>query len=438
MDRLLIERIEGRVVLGITMFVAIMILIGWVAINEPARMAAFERQHLGRSIERGAELFASNCSTCHAADGRGIAERAPGLNSPHFFGYNFISDINNDVARLQRQIDELNAQVADLTTERDDLRVEIVDATEERQAEIITRIGEIDEQLNAELEDSLPARITALEEEVAPLVQERDLQIDTLQPAMDRNYLPEFERVLTQAEQNENPLLLTNYIAEDAERLSQAGWEGDLRSFITTTLYHGRPGSQDAWGGNQMVAWGQVGGGPLRTDQVEDIVNYIMNWDKGDQWTLEDLYGVQQFAKIKADAAFVSDGGSDIPAVGTNVDEITLALASLEGDAARGEQLYNGDTRTELRQRLACSSCHLGGAQAPATEVTWDNVVNIRLNEGQFSGYTAEQYLAESIVAPNDYVVEGYASGVMPQQYSEQMSVQDMADIIAYLQSYSE
>ena len=37
MNRLIIERIEGRILVGITMFVAIMILVGWVAINEPAR-----------------------------------------------------------------------------------------------------------------------------------------------------------------------------------------------------------------------------------------------------------------------------------------------------------------------------------------------------------------------------------------------------------------
>ncbi|MEL6308030.1 MAG: c-type cytochrome, partial [Chloroflexota bacterium] len=72
MDRLIIESIEGRITLGIVMFLSIMILIGWVALNEPARMAEFEEQHTARSIERGAELFAANCATCHGADGYGI------------------------------------------------------------------------------------------------------------------------------------------------------------------------------------------------------------------------------------------------------------------------------------------------------------------------------------------------------------------------------
>ena len=48
------------------MFVGMMILVGWVAINEEARMQSFVRQHTGRSIERGAELFASLCPSAMA------------------------------------------------------------------------------------------------------------------------------------------------------------------------------------------------------------------------------------------------------------------------------------------------------------------------------------------------------------------------------------
>ena len=62
MDRLIIESIEGRITLGIVMFVSLMILIGWIMINEPYRMAEFQEQHLGRSIEVGAELLRSQAA----------------------------------------------------------------------------------------------------------------------------------------------------------------------------------------------------------------------------------------------------------------------------------------------------------------------------------------------------------------------------------------
>ncbi|MEO0565566.1 MAG: hypothetical protein AAF125_25895, partial [Chloroflexota bacterium] len=42
--RLLIENLENRILVGIASFVGIMVIVGWIAINEPARMATFEDQ----------------------------------------------------------------------------------------------------------------------------------------------------------------------------------------------------------------------------------------------------------------------------------------------------------------------------------------------------------------------------------------------------------
>lgn len=433
MNRLIIESIEGRITLGITMFVAIMVLIGWVAINEPARMAAFERQHLGRSIERGAELFAANCSTCHGANGLGIAERAPAINNPQMFGYNFLASVNSTIARLERTQSEINSRIGDANREREALITETSqNPTSERLAEIATRIREIDDTLNPDVEGSFPAQIATIDEQLAPLLEERAALIEALLPAVDKGYLP-----LLESKVAEGGLALTEYIARDGDRLSQAGWGGDLASLLRTTLIHGRPGTQDAWGGTLMVSWSQLGGGPLRYDQVDDIVNYMLNWNKGDAWTLEDLYAVNQFMKLKADAALVS--GGDRPAVvGSDVNAAYEAVIALTGDAAAGKTIYNGEGRTLVGTRLGCSSCHLGGLQAPDTEKTWENTENVRLALPQFASYDVERYLIESILQPNAYVVDGYASGVMPMTYPEQLSAQDLANIIAYLKTYSE
>ena len=40
---------------------------------------------------------------------------------------------------------------------------------------------------------------------------------------------------------------------------------------------------------------------------------------------------------------------------------------------------------------------------------------------------------SESIVRPDDYVVEGYPASTMVMTYSEQLSPQDVADLIAYI-----
>jgi hypothetical protein len=42
-------------------------------------------------------------------------------------------------------------------------------------------------------------------------------------------------------------------------------------------------------------------------------------------------------------------------------------------------------------------------------------------------------YLHNSIVATNDFIVTDYPQSVMPQNYSETLSVGDQADLVAYL-----
>ena len=79
-----------------------MILFGWVAINEEARMQAFVQQHEGRSIERGGELYSSLCSTCHGTDGLGAVNRAPALRNPHLFGYDPLAEYNGEIVNINR------------------------------------------------------------------------------------------------------------------------------------------------------------------------------------------------------------------------------------------------------------------------------------------------------------------------------------------------
>jgi hypothetical protein len=48
-----------------------------------------------------------------------------------------------------------------------------------------------------------------------------------------------------------------------------------------------------------------------------------------------------------------------------------------------------------------------------------------------------EKYMVESIVNTGAYIVSGYAAGAMPGDFSNRMSLQDMADILAYLHTFS-
>lgn len=386
MHRMLIERIENRILVGTIAFVGIMVLVGWVAINENARMASFDRQYGARSIERGADLFAGNCSTCHGTDGLGILGRGPGLNNPSLFGHDFLAEWNDKLAALSSKASTLEAHKLDLQAE-----LSAEGTSERRKGQIETEVADIDAQLND------PAR----QAEIDRLTAEREEHIGTMVTAVDAGYNP-----------------------EAPDRLAQLGWGGTTNSFILTTLIHGRPTSISYWP-EPMPAWSNLAGGPLRQDQLQDVANYIQNWDKGDAWSLEDLLAVRQFAIIPG------QGGEPVEvtaeAVGSDVEAALTQIADLTGDAARGQKVYE-NSPSELGERLGCVGCHGGGLVGPNIEGTWDRAVNER------PGPSPEHYIVESILQPGVYLVENW-SPVMPPNLGTRMSAQDLADLLEYIKT---
>jgi mono/diheme cytochrome c family protein len=116
------------------------------------------------------------------------------------------------------------------------------------------------------------------------------------------------------------------------------------------------------------------------------------------------------------------------PLAGT---DITKELP--EGDAAAGEA---------LSVSLGCTACHITTATGPAWLPTAEQpgigeraTTEFTLPEYTGNATSAEQYLFESIVDPNVFLVSGFASGLMPQNYSTTLTDQNMADLIAYLLS---
>ncbi|MCL4250421.1 MAG: c-type cytochrome [Anaerolineae bacterium] len=377
LQRLIFERIEQRVLVGTIAFLASMALVGWLAINEGGRMASFEVQYTARSIERGAALFAVNCSECHGPNGLGGAGVAPALNSPHLFGHDYLAVYDRELITLEQE--------------------------RNNPATTAERVTEID------------ARMQELQNERQNVIN----QINTVVEAKPGGYDPE------------NP-----------SRLDDLAWAGSLRAFVLTTLIHGRPVSANYWP-RQMSAWSQTAGGPLRMDQLEDLTTYILNWDRGDNWTLDDLAAVNQFpikpvdpsTVVASDVQVIVPGLTDANANPEQLDyaAIDAELANYTGDPQNGQTLYNG--------ALGCAGCHLNAAVAPVTEGTWTRVQELRLQDPANAGLTGEQYLEHSILHPNEYLAPGaptggsYPGGVMTPNFASRLSYQDLADLVAYLKT---
>ena len=99
----------------------------------------------------------------------------------------------------------------------------------------------------------------------------------------------------------------------------------------------------------------------------------------------------------------------------------SIAALLPAADVARGEQLVLTN---------ACIGCHNLDPGIPMAGPTWYNVAETAAT--RVEGETAATYLYNSIIHPNDYVVEGYAPGVMLQTYGD-LPEQDLADLLAYL-----
>ena len=120
--------------------------------------------------------------------------------------------------------------------------------------------------------------------------------------------------------------------------------------------------------------------------------------------------------------------------VGSDVDAILLELEEAYGDPLAGQLLYNGLEPALGGVMLGCAGCHENEAVAPLTAGTWTRINDIRLLQPDFREYSHRQFLLESIVQPMTYITPDY-SPLMPDFYGSQLSTQQLADLVAFLDS---
>lgn len=194
-------------------------------------------------------------------------------------------------------------------------------------------------------------------------------------------------------------------------RLEAAGFSGTVEDYLSGVIAAGRPVPSEGTNYPQrMPTWSQEFGGPLRDDQVEALVVFIMNWE---------------------DRALAGGGAAPVPSSGFVGEDITIDLPP--GDPEAGRQVSSG--------ALGCAGCHelsnVGPAWAgdgePGIGAKAESTIDQEGYTGQAS--TAEEYLVESVVRPEAYVVDGYELGIMPSGYGSRITAKELADLVAYMLS---
>lgn len=101
-------------------------------------------------------------------------------------------------------------------------------------------------------------------------------------------------------------------------------------------------------------------------------------------------------------------------------EDFAAALAA--ADPANGEQvaLVRG-----------CIGCHALDPAVTMTGPTWHHIGDTAVS--RVAGESPALYLYHSIVDPGSYVVPNYPNNIMPANYADQLSTQELADLVDYL-----
>lgn len=106
------------------------------------------------------------------------------------------------------------------------------------------------------------------------------------------------------------------------------------------------------------------------------------------------------------------------------------AQTALTGDVAAGDALFHQYLEGA---NFACSTCH---NTATADRLVGPGLLGIgETAASRVPGEDALTYLHNAIVAPSAFVVETYPDQLMPQNYGDLLTEQQIADLIAYLMS---
>jgi cytochrome c553 len=108
-----------------------------------------------------------------------------------------------------------------------------------------------------------------------------------------------------------------------------------------------------------------------------------------------------------------------VPGLGT----VTLPQASVPNPIVKGKAVFSS---------AGCAGCHAFKA-AGATGTTGPNLDTQLTESADDAGQPLPAFVFTSIVAPNAYVAKGYSPDVMPKNYKDTLSDEQLADLVAFI-----
>lgn len=182
-------------------------------------------------------------------------------------------------------------------------------------------------------------------------------------------------------------------------RLTEVSYPSTLEKYILTTTEHGRMmGTRPYYAGDGSVMvmppWHRKYGGPLRTDQLQALTSFILNWEAtaSGEVVLETL---------------------ELPKADPGDPELL----------ARGRKVFARD----------CSACHLAEGVNSSTAKAPD-LSNLSSVAGtRKEGLDGEAYIRESVMVPTRYIVDGYGESSQDEPCGVILAETELQAVTAFL-----
>lgn len=168
------------------------------------------------------------------------------------------------------------------------------------------------------------------------------------------------------------------------DRIKEVGWLLELPEYIHSTISYGRMmGTRPIFAGNGksavMAPWAKLHGGPLLDDEIESLTSFVMNWQP------------------------------------SALGKVTLPAITMPPSDLKSPELVAAGEKTFANH---CAGCHSlqnipGGEKAPSlfgiAGRAGQRIAESQQNTESSRGLQEpEDYLRQSVLIPEAYVVSGY------------------------------
>lgn len=113
---------------------------------------------------------------------------------------------------------------------------------------------------------------------------------------------------------------------------------------------------------------------------------------------------------------------------------LSLVLAACGGGSGGGSGAEAGKAlfdQSVIGTNAGCITCH---SLEKDVTIVGPSLAGIATKAGSIvPGKSAEEYLRESIIDPNAYIHEGFTANVMPQNWSEVLTEEQINQLVDYL-----